>query len=76
MNQGSEGKAFPGITKAQEVLDVVERYPTVQSVFEKYDERAGECICCSALFQGIEEVATKYSIDLDALWEDLIRAAR
>jgi hypothetical protein len=71
LNQGSEGEAFPKTTRAQEVLEVIDRYPTLQSVFEKYDERAGECFCCSALFQSIEEVAIKYSIDLDALLEDL-----
>lgn len=63
------------ITKDEEVLDVVEKYPAAQAIFEKYDERAGECICCSALFQTIEEVAAKYFFDLGTFLEDINRAA-
>jgi hypothetical protein len=64
-----------GTTKAQEVLDAVETYPAAESVFEKYDEQAGECVCCRGPFQSVGEVAVKYSIDLDALGEDPSRAA-
>lgn len=41
----------------------------------KHNERAGECFCCGALFQSVDEAAIKYSIDLDALLEDLNREA-
>ena len=53
----------------------MEKHPATQAVFEHYDELAGECICCNALFQTLEEVAAKYSLDLGALLEDINRAA-
>ena len=62
------------VTRDQEVLVVVEKYPATQAVFEQYDEQAGECICCNALFQTIEEVAAKYSLNLEGFLEDINRA--
>ena len=62
------------ITKDQEVLGVVEKYPATQVVFEQYDKQAGECICCNALFQTIGEVAAKYSLDLEGFLEGINRA--
>jgi hypothetical protein len=41
------------IGKDEEVLDVVEKHPATQAVFEAYEAQAGECICCNALFQTI-----------------------
>ena len=63
------------IAKDREVLDVVEKYPDTQFVFEQRGEQAGECICCNALFQTIGEVAAKYSLDLEGFLEDINRAA-
>ncbi len=63
------------ITKDQEVLDVVGKHPSTQAVFEKYDEQAGQCICCNALFRTIEEVAAEYGLDLERLLEDIETAA-
>jgi hypothetical protein len=63
------------IDQYDEVLNVVERYPATQAVFETYETQAGECICCSALFQTIEEVAAKYSLNLETFLEDINRAA-
>jgi hypothetical protein len=62
-------------SKDEEVLSVVEQHPATQAVFERYDAQAGECICCNALFQTIEEVAAKYSLDLEVFLEDINRAA-
>jgi hypothetical protein len=64
------------VSKDEEVLSVVERHPATQAVFEGYDAQAGECICCNALFQTIEEVAAKYSLDLEVLLKDINRAVR
>jgi nucleoside-diphosphate-sugar epimerase len=64
------------IDKHKEVLNVVERFPATQAVFEAYETQAGECICCNALFQTIEEVAARYSLELPAFLEDINRAAR
>jgi hypothetical protein len=57
------------------VLDVVSRYRETESVFKQYDERAGECICCQALFEPIRNVAAKYGLDLKKLITDLETAA-
>ena len=57
------------------VLDVVSRYRQAEDVFKKYDEQAGECICCEALFEPLRGVAKKYKLDLEKLIADLESAA-
>lgn len=57
------------------VLDVVSRYRLTEDVFKKYDEQAGECICCQALFETIKDVAEKYKLDLEKLVAELESAA-
>jgi hypothetical protein len=56
------------------VLDVVSRYKVSEAVFRKYDEQAGVCICCQALFETIAEVASKYRLNLDQFLSDLEEA--
>jgi hypothetical protein len=58
------------------VLDVVSRYRRSEAVFKKYDERAGVCICCEALFEPLEDVSAKYGLDLGELLSDLEWAVR
>jgi len=58
------------------VLDVVSRYRETQDVFKKYDEQAGECICCQALFDPLKDVAEKYKLDLEKLMADLESVAQ
>jgi len=53
------------------VLDVVSKYRQTEAVFRKYDEQAGECICCQSLFEPLKGVAEKYGLDLDMLLADL-----
>ena len=53
------------------VLDVVSRYRETEAVFKRYDARAGECICCQALFDSVQDVAEKYHLDLAELLTDL-----
>jgi hypothetical protein len=53
------------------VLYVPARYPETEAVFKEYDEVAGECICCRALFCSIRETADRYGLDLDSLVGDL-----
>lgn len=53
------------------VLDVVSRYRSSEAIFKNYDEQAGVCICCQALFKTLREVADKYDIDLETLLTDL-----
>jgi len=57
----------PGMT----VLDVVSRYSQTEAVFKRYDARAGECICCQALFEPLLNVAEKYHLNLEVLLTDL-----
>jgi hypothetical protein len=53
------------------VLDVVSRYRGSEAIFKKYDEQAGECICCNTLFETLRDVAEKYGIDLERLLKEL-----
>lgn len=59
------------ITPDMTVLDVVHRYPKTETVFKKYDEQAGACICCQALFETIGDVAVKYRLNLEQFLSDL-----
>lgn len=61
----------PEIHKDMTVLDIVSKYRTTEAVFKKWDDKAGECICCNALFESIETVAAKYKLDFSALMNDL-----
>jgi hypothetical protein len=53
------------------VLDVVSRFRQTEAVFKKYDERAGVCICCEALFEPLKDVSAKYGLDLKELLSEL-----
>jgi hypothetical protein len=53
------------------VLDVVSRYRCSEIIFKKYDEQAGVCICCRALFKTLREVAEKYGLNLPELLTEL-----
>lgn len=53
------------------VLDVVSRYRQTEAVFRKYDEKAGVCLCCQALFDSLQDVAERYGLDLVKLLADL-----
>jgi hypothetical protein len=64
------------ITHEMTVLDVIHRYRDTEAVFKKYDEKAGVCICCEALFKTIGEVAEKYGLNLEQILSDLEDAAR
>ena len=61
------GRLDPRMT----VLDVVSRYRETEAVFKRYDAQAGECICCQALFETIQDVARKYHLSLERLLADL-----
>ncbi|VBB42278.1 conserved hypothetical protein [uncultured Desulfatiglans sp.] len=57
------------------VLDVISRHRETEAVFRRYDQKAGVCLCCEALFETIRGMAEKYRLDLDALLADLKAAA-
>jgi len=56
------------------VLDVVSLHRGTETVFKRYDAKAGECICCQALFESLKDVAEKYDLDLARLLVDLEKA--
>jgi len=70
-NSRPAGVIQPGMT----VLDIVSKYSAAQEVFKRWDDRAGVCICCTALFEPLEGIAKKYNLDLAALVRDLNTAA-
>ena len=53
------------------LLEVVSRFRRTEAVFRQYDERAGVCLCCRALFDPLRETAEKYGLDLQQLLSDL-----
>ena len=53
------------------VLEIIHRYRQTETVFRKYDEQAGTCICCNALFETLEEVAGKYNLGMEGLLMEL-----
>jgi len=59
------------ITPDMTVLDVIDRYRNTEAVFRKYDEQAGVCICCQALFETIGDVAAKYKLEINHFLSDL-----
>jgi len=69
-NYSSTCAIEPGMT----VLDIVSKYKATQDVFKRWDDRAGECICCNALFESLNAVAEKYNLDLAALVQELKKA--
>jgi len=62
-----DGKKIQQITADMIVLDIVSQYPATEAVFKSYDEQVGECICCQMLFESVQQVTEKYSLDLDEL---------
>jgi len=68
-------KEMPAITSEMIILDVVSMHPKTEEVFKRYDEKAGVCLCCQALFDPIQDVANKFGLDLEMLLSDLEKAA-
>lgn len=58
------------------VLDVVSKYRQTEAVFKHYDLQAGECICCQALFESLQDMAARYRLDLERLLSDLNKVAK
>lgn len=57
------------------VLDIVSTFKSTEAIFRKWDDKAGECICCNALFDPLEVVAEKYGLELPDLLADLNKVA-
>ena len=65
------GNEKPTIDPHMTILDVVSRYRQTEAVFKRYDEEAGVCLCCQALFDPLKDVSDKYNLDLGKLIADL-----
>jgi hypothetical protein len=65
----------PDIHPEMTVLDVVAAHRSTQRVFEAYDQQAGICICCEALFERLSDLARDRHLDLEKLMADLRAAA-
>lgn len=65
-----------GIRAEMTILDVVSRYRQTEAVFRKYDEMAGVCLCCEALFDPLQEIAERYGLNLEKLLADLNSAVK
>lgn len=53
------------------LLDVVSKWPATEAVFRRYDDKAGVCLCCSCLFDTLEEIAKKYELDLNSIMREI-----
>ncbi len=58
------------------VLDVISRYRETHSVFRKYEEKVGVCLCCEALFDPLYQIAERYGLNLEKLLADLNSAVK
>lgn len=58
------------------ILDILSRYRHTEAVFKQYDEKAGVCLFCQALFDPLKEVARRYGLNLSELILDLKVAAK
>jgi len=56
------------------LLDIVSEHEETIEVFQRYDEQAGVCLCCTALFDSVEAVAKNFALDLPTLISDLNQA--
>jgi len=63
------------ISSKMTVLDTVANWKETQAIFKRYDALAGECICCNALFEPIQDMVKKYDLDLMTLLAELEAAA-
>jgi hypothetical protein len=66
----------PPITPDMTVLDIISTYRETEDVFRRYDNQAGECVCCNALFDTLQDVAAKYELNLQELLAELCAAAQ
>ena len=51
--------------------DLVEKYREATEIFNRYNEKAGECILCHSLFEPLKTVIEKYGLDEKTLLAEL-----
>ena len=67
MTENASARIDPQMT----ILEIVSRHRNTEAIFKQWDHRAGECICCQALFDTVQQVAERYGLRLDRLMADL-----
>lgn len=65
----------PDIDPDMTVFDIIDNWRETESVFKGYDEIAGECVCCNALFDTVRQMVSRYELDLDKVISELKDAA-
>jgi hypothetical protein len=53
------------------ILDIVSKYRETEAIFKKYDNKAGVCLCCEALFDSLKDIADKYCMNLEEIMNEL-----
>lgn len=59
--------------RSMTVLDIVSQNESTVEIFDSFNDQAGECICCNALFETVDDVIAKYGLDQDALLSQLAK---
>lgn len=55
------------VIKEMTLLDFVETYPDLEDAIRSYDQEAGVCLLCQALFSTLEEIQATYGIQMHDL---------
>lgn len=53
------------------ILDIVSKYRHTEAIFKQYDDKAGVCLCCQALFDSLGDLGDKYGLNLTEIMIDL-----
>lgn len=64
------------ITPEMTILEIVDKYPQTESIIRKYDQQAGVCLCCQALFESLRDTAIKFGLNIEKLLDDLNQVIR
>lgn len=59
------------ISPQMTLLEIMYRWRASEAVFRAYENQAGVCLRCQALFDTLEDAARKYRLDLEGLRRDL-----
>lgn len=59
------------LDKEMLVIDIAEKFPATEEVFRQYEEKVGNCIMCSHLFNTLEAVSRDYNLNLQELIDNL-----
>lgn len=54
------------------LLDIMVEYPQMEEVFHEYDTMDGKCLLCEELFESLDKVINKYSINREEILNKLL----